>query len=123
MDDDKMTSSEAGRDPRMVTSYVASQLMRYLTLVVYSGSMGEGISLHHEVVCFNTKRLGTYRVTIELSEQTEIKSFPAEHEPNVTRVTHIFDLQMCLDLRAGWKQYVEQTVNKLMTKLYEEAII
>lgn len=112
--DDKMTDGEAGRDPRMITTYIATQVMRHLTQVVYRDTLSDRISLLHEVVCHQRQRLGFYRVIIEYN--------PKYEGDEVTRVSHIFDIQMLLDLGGGWKTYIEKKTLALMQDVFAKAM-
>ena len=97
------------RDPRCLTAYVAAQIMNCLTQAVYSDTFGDRFSLLHEVVCHDKRKLGYYRVCVEYNHN--------DSEANITRVSHIFDLQMLMDMRGEWEHYVEQKVLTLMQNL------
>ena len=85
-------TTQTVRDPRCLTTYVATQIMNHLTQVVYRDTFGDRISLLHEVVCHTDRRLGFYRVCVEY-----------QLHGDVTRVSHIFDLQMIMDMQGGWE--------------------
>lgn len=109
IDAHKMGDGEV-RDPRMLTTYVSAQLMRKVEQIVRRDTYADIIELLHEIHTRDgTPRLGFYRVCMM-----------AKRRDDVVRNSHIFDLQMCMDLRDGWEAYVEKKTLEMISALIEE---
>lgn len=101
----KMSDAET-RDKRNITAYVAGQVMRLVTQVAYRDQYGVLLDIEHKIVLYSgDARLGTYAVQIKADEHV---------------VTHVFDLQMMMDLRSGWQAYAEERTLQLLRDLFKK---
>lgn len=107
IDAHKMGDGEV-RDPRQLTAYVGAQIMRKVEQVVRRDALANGVSILHEIhTADGAPRLGFYRVCLSRTKGKEL-----------IRNSHIFDIQMCMDLRDGWDAHVEKKTLTLLQPLF-----
>lgn len=105
-------TDEVIRSKRQITSWVAAQMVVFVTSVTYRDTLGHRYELLHEIVNKGgVDRIGEYRLVMQYTLNG-----------NTLTTSYMFDLQMCLDLRNGWKEYVENRITKMMRELAERAM-
>lgn len=112
MDMNKLSDIEI-RDPRLLGAYVAGQIMCKVLMTVYSHGLGDKyFTVHNQYMVYNgRKKLGEYIIDVI-----------CDNNDNTCHKAHTFDIQMLLDLRDDWAQYVENKTLSLMEDVYKETI-
>ena len=104
-------SSVTIRDKRVLTAYVASQVLYHVTQVVYESDIADHVTVEHEVTCNkNTDVLGYYLVRVLYS-----------NNGNDIQLSHTFDLQLLLDMRANWMTLVTTRIELMLYTMKKEA--
>lgn len=91
------------------TMHVSRKLAALVEKVVRQDELAHHFELLHEIATHaGPARLGHYRVVIYYYEHPDSKA---------KQSSHLYDLQMMLDLRDKWEKHVEGTTQSLMRGL------